>query len=147
MVRKGSAVVLQGRYIDHIALPSTNTRERITMVTSFRPRDPVVADDSQLLTVRPVSDLNEMYNQWTDYRVELVEERCRRLVKTLRERKHVGRDFDVTGVKGQLAELIKFLQKTADEIVDPAEYKVEDGDEEREQGKESTRMKKRARLA
>jgi hypothetical protein len=139
--------VLQGKYIDHIALPSTNTRERITMVTSFRPKDPTIADDSHLVTVRPVSDLNEMYSQWTDYRVELVEERCRRLIKKVRENKHVGRDFDVVGVKDQLSNLIKFLEKTRDEIVDPAEYKAADSEEEREQEQESMRMKKRARLA
>ncbi|KAF8544790.1 hypothetical protein BDD12DRAFT_906291 [Trichophaea hybrida] len=141
----GSAVVLQGRYIEHIALPSTNCRERITMVTSFRPKDPMLAEDSQLLTVRPVSDLNEMYNQWTDYRVEIVEERCRRLVKGLRERERVGRDFDVVGVKDQLKDLIKFLEKTNNEIVDPAEYKVDDSEEEREE-KASKRTKKRARM-
>jgi hypothetical protein len=117
------------------------------MVTSFRPRDPMIPDDSHLVTVRPVSDLNEMYNQWTDYRVEIVEERCRDLVKKLRENKRVGRDFDVVGVKDKLSDLIKFLEKTRDEIVDPAEYKVVDSEEEREQGQESMRMKKRARQA
>ncbi|KAA8898758.1 hypothetical protein FN846DRAFT_200119 [Sphaerosporella brunnea] len=143
----GSAVVLQGKYIDHIALPSTNARERITMVTSFRPKDPMITDDSHLVTVRPISDLNEMYNQWTDYRVEIAQERCHNLIKKLRENKRVGRDFDVIGVKDKLSDLIKLLTKTRDEIVDPAEYKIEDIEEEREQEKESQRTKKRARLS
>jgi hypothetical protein len=136
----GNAVVLQGRYIDHIALPSTNCRERVTMVTSFRPKDPVLPDDSHLLTVRPVSDLNELYNQWTEYRVEIVEERCRRLVKKVNERKRVGRDFDVDGVKEGLMEMIKFLENTNKEIVDPAVYRFPEEDEE-----EKARVKKRVR--
>jgi len=141
----GSAVVLQGRYIDHIALPSSNCRERITMVTSFRPKDLTLTDDSHLLTVRPVSDLDELYSQWTNYRVEIVEERCRRLVKRLRERKYVGREFDVAGVKDQLTDLIGFLEHTKKEMVNPEEYRVNEEEEEREE-QESKRMKKRARM-
>jgi hypothetical protein len=64
-------------------------------------------------------------------------------MKGLRERKRVGRDFDVIGVKDQLKDLIKFLEKTDNKIVDPAEYKVDDS-EERE--KASKRLKKRARM-
>lgn len=46
MTLQRSAVVLQGRYINHIALPSKNCRERVTMVTSFRPKDHMLAEDS-----------------------------------------------------------------------------------------------------
>jgi hypothetical protein len=56
----GSAVVLQGRYIDHVALRALGSKERITAVTSYRPKDPLVKDDSILTTVRPVSELSEL---------------------------------------------------------------------------------------
>ncbi|KAI5783557.1 hypothetical protein EDC01DRAFT_663554 [Geopyxis carbonaria] len=147
----GSAVVLQGRYIEHIALPATNTRERITMVTSFRPRDPMMAEDSHLLTVRPVSDLDELYHQWSEYRLELVEERARRLVRRIRERKRVGRGFDVWGVKKDIQALSDFLKETEANIVDPEEYRVKDETEEEEVKKEEDedegRATKRARVA
>jgi hypothetical protein len=42
---EGCAMILQGRYIEHQALPA---------VTSFRPQSPFVRDDSMLRTVRPV---------------------------------------------------------------------------------------------
>ena len=116
------------------------------MVTSFRPKDLTLGDDSHLLTVRPVSDLDELYNQWTNYRMEIVEERCRRLVKRLRERKYVGREFDAAGVKDQLTDLIGFLEHTKKEMVNPEEYRVNEEEEEREE-QESKRMKKRARMA
>ncbi|KAL7266915.1 hypothetical protein RUND412_010519 [Rhizina undulata] len=139
----GSAVVLQGRYINHIALPSSNCRERITMVTSFRPKDPTIEEDSALMTVRPVSDLNELYNQWAEYRLEIVEERCRHLVKKLREKKRFGRKFDVDGVKAQLKDLQKFLEQTESEIVDMAEYELPE--EKKDEKEEDAPRKKRTR--
>lgn len=97
-------------------------------------------DDSVLTTVRPISDLNELYSQWAEYRVDIVEERCRRLVRKVRERKRVGRDFDVVGVKAELEELAGVLQRTAAEIVDEAEEKRHGETLEREEG-----ARKRAR--
>lgn len=96
------------------------------MVTSFRPKSASLADDSVLLTVRPCSNLEDMYYQWSEYRLELAEERCRGLIKSLDARKRVGRKFDVEGTKADIAKLIKFLQDTADELVGPEVYKVPD---------------------
>lgn len=42
----GSCVVMQGRHISHAALRAYGVGERITMVTSFRARDPMVHDGS-----------------------------------------------------------------------------------------------------
>jgi hypothetical protein len=75
----GWAIMLQGRYIDHIALGAFGAPERVTMVgtrisisgceiinnrrqvTSFRAKDPIIRDDSVLTTIRPVANLNELY--------------------------------------------------------------------------------------
>lgn len=151
----GSAVVLQGRYVEHVALPGYGCLERITMVTSFRPKDPELVDDSQLLTVRPVSDLDEIYYQWTEYRLELMEERCRRLVRMIRKRKKVGRKFDVVGLKDNLEEMVRYMEKTSEELVDVEFYKIpekegESGskEEKEEKGpvsKEGARKRKRGR--
>ncbi|OAP64270.1 hypothetical protein AYL99_00242 [Fonsecaea erecta] len=73
----GGAVVLQGRHVSHTALPVDNMPERITIVASFRPRDPVLLDDSSLMNVRNKSRLPEMYYQWTSYRLHLLAERFR----------------------------------------------------------------------
>lgn len=81
--------------------------------------------------MRPISDLNELYSQWTEYRVEIVEERCRRLVKKVRDRKRVGRDFDLVSVKSELEELKLILERTSKEIVDEREKeKIADREEE-----------------
>ncbi|OQV05662.1 hypothetical protein CLAIMM_10359 [Cladophialophora immunda] len=73
----GGAVVLQGRHVSHMAIPVDNMPERITIVASFRPRDPVLLDDSSLMNVRNKSRLSEMYYQWTSYRLHLLAERFR----------------------------------------------------------------------
>lgn len=111
------------------------------MVTSFRPKDARVTDDSSLMTVRPVSDLDELYGQWTEYRVEVIEERCRYLVKKMRERKRVGRSFDLAGVKADIGDLVQFLEKTANEMIDASEYVLKDTDDEAD----DSRKRKRAR--
>ncbi|KAL4868895.1 hypothetical protein BDV12DRAFT_185606 [Aspergillus spectabilis] len=57
---QGAAVVLQGRYIDHQALKAHGGRERISMVTCFRPTSPLVKDETVLVGVRGISDLSEL---------------------------------------------------------------------------------------
>lgn len=76
-MKKGGAVILQGRHVSHIALPSGNMPERITIVTSFRPRSPQLLDQSSNMNVRTKSRLPELYYQWTSYRLHLLAERFR----------------------------------------------------------------------
>ena len=44
------------------------------MVTSFRPKCPLIKDDSVLTTVRAISDLSELYGGYAEYRLEMLEE-------------------------------------------------------------------------
>ncbi|ESZ98847.1 hypothetical protein SBOR_0705 [Sclerotinia borealis F-4128] len=87
---KGCAVVLQGRYIDHQALRAFGGQERITMVTSFRPRSPHIRDDTVLTTVRPVSNLSNLYGQTVEYQLENAEARIRSMLKELRDSMKAG---------------------------------------------------------
>ncbi|PGH15868.1 hypothetical protein AJ80_05399 [Polytolypa hystricis UAMH7299] len=114
----GCAVVLQGRYIEHQALRALGTTERITMVTSFRPRSPALPDDTVLTTVRPVSDLSELYFQFSEYRLEILEERIRAQLKIMRDRRCARRGFDTKGMKRFLSKQEQFLVQMNREIVD-----------------------------
>ncbi|ATZ45662.1 hypothetical protein BCIN_01g04060 [Botrytis cinerea B05.10] len=87
---KGCAVVLQGRYIDHQALQAFGGQERVTMVTSFRPRSPRVRDDTVLTTVRPISNLSDLYGQTVEYQLENAEARIRIMLKELRDSMKAG---------------------------------------------------------
>ncbi|KAL8874683.1 MAG: hypothetical protein Q9174_000023 [Haloplaca sp. 1 TL-2023] len=114
----GCAVVLQGRYIEHQALRALGMTERITMVTSFRPRSPSLRDDTVLTTVRPVSDLAELYSQYSEYRLEILEERIRNQLHNLRDNRRYGKKVKVGALKTFIEEQMGFLAAMNKEIVE-----------------------------
>ncbi|KAK6364710.1 hypothetical protein LTS17_012008 [Exophiala oligosperma] len=114
----GHAVVLQGRYIEHQALRALGGTERITMVTSFRPKSAFIKDDTVLTTVRSVSNLSELYSQYAEYRLEMLEERIRAQLKEIRDRKRARRGFNTTKAKAFIKEQKNFLDSMLREMVD-----------------------------
>jgi hypothetical protein len=121
---EGCAVILQGRYITHQALAALGAKERITAVTSWRPRDPFVKDDTELRTVRPVSDLQELYPDFAEYRLAIMEQRIRRAREEMRARREAGRKFDTMGHKAFLQESAAFLTSTNHELVPEDEVRA-----------------------
>ncbi|KAH0421633.1 hypothetical protein CcaCcLH18_13312 [Colletotrichum camelliae] len=74
-IKKGTAVVIQGRYIEHQALKAFRGRKRISIVTSFHAKSTFIKDETTLAGVRTTSVLWDLYTQFTDYQLEIVEER------------------------------------------------------------------------
>lgn len=91
------------------------------MVTSFRPRNPIVRDDTVLTTVRPISKLPELYNQFCEYRLEMLEERVRGQLRLLREANSHQRHIATTKLKAFLAEQERFLAHMNREMVDDSQ--------------------------
>ncbi|RAK81574.1 uncharacterized protein BO72DRAFT_368766 [Aspergillus fijiensis CBS 313.89] len=114
----GTAVVMQGRYIEHQALKAVGGRERITMITSFRAKSPHVRDETVLTGVRPISNLSELYTQYTRYRLEVLEERVRALLKQERDREIAQHPFNAADVKSFLTEQKQFLESMIEEIIE-----------------------------
>ncbi|KPM44121.1 hypothetical protein AK830_g2432 [Neonectria ditissima] len=114
----GSAVVLQGRYVLHQALAALGGQERITMITSFRPRDAAIKDDSVLTSIRPISDPSELYYQWTKYRVEVLQERLKGMLDLLEENHSANKATDIKKVKEILQQQESYLAITNREIVE-----------------------------
>ncbi|RMZ81964.1 hypothetical protein DV737_g2269, partial [Chaetothyriales sp. CBS 132003] len=114
----GNAVILQGRYIEHQAIKAIGVCERISMVTSFRPKSVFAKDDTVLTTVRSISDLAELYYQYTEYRLEMLEERIRAHLKEIRDRKRARRGFNTVSTKAFIAEQQSFLASMTKELVD-----------------------------
>lgn len=122
----GYAVMMQGRYINHAALNAWYAPERVTMVTSFRAKDSEVRDDSVLTTIRPISNLDELYHQWTEYRMDLLGDRFKKRAEQIKARKPnaidqdgrlVVQPFDKEEYKQWAEEQIRYLQTTINEIV------------------------------
>ncbi|KAL2802778.1 hypothetical protein BJX63DRAFT_437552 [Aspergillus granulosus] len=113
---QGYAVVMQGRYLEHQALKALGGRERISMVTPFRPRDPNVRDETILVGTRGISNLAEMYPQYFEYRLEVLEGRVRDMMKAERERERANREFDVEKRREWIAEQRDFLDSMLREM-------------------------------
>ena len=94
------------------------------MVTSFRPRCPTVRDDTVLTTVRPISNLEELYFQFSEYRLEILEERIRQQLKTMRDQKRASKKLDTRKLKKFLKEQEQFLDHMDKEIVDSGSVKA-----------------------
>jgi len=114
---KGCAVVLQGRYIDHQAMAAFGGQERITSVTSFRPRSPHIRDDTVLNTVRPISNLSDLYGQTVEYQLENAESRLRMMLKTIRDSMKAGAT-DARSIKTFLDYEINSLSHLNNQIVE-----------------------------
>lgn len=107
---------MQGRYIEHQALKALGGRERISMVTSFRPKSPFIMDESILTGVRGISILSDLYNQYMQYRLEILEERIRARLKHERYREQGKQKFDTPDVRRWLVEQREFIESMLEEI-------------------------------
>ncbi|KAH7370941.1 hypothetical protein BKA65DRAFT_522461 [Rhexocercosporidium sp. MPI-PUGE-AT-0058] len=116
---KGSAVMLQGRYIEHQALRAYGSQERITSITSFRPRDPLVRDDTRLTTIRPISNLVDIYTQVEDYQLENLKARIDAELANMRQDRGSGK-YNSVRFKAFAREAVRVLQHLDNEIVDEA---------------------------
>ena len=111
---KGYTVILQGRYIQHKALRAIGSTERITSVVSFRPKNYTLPDDTVLTTVRPISDLDELYREYAEYRFEILQKRLEDQLLAVRNAKV----FDVKAVERFLKESERFLAYMNKQIVE-----------------------------
>ena len=109
---------MQGRYIEHQALKAMGGRERISMVTAFRAKSPFVRDETVLTGSRPISNWSELYTQFTEYRMEILEERLRAKAKEERQRELAKRPFSVADMRKFLNEQKMFLESTIDELIE-----------------------------
>ena len=116
------------------------------MVTSFRPRSPYVRDDTVLTTVRPISNLSELYFQFSEYRLEILEERIRTQLRFLRETKLREKPLNTNQMKKFLVEQETFLSHMNKEMVeDVTEGEIDDSHLLTGKGGSLGRPKKRAR--
>ena len=109
---------MQGRYLNHAALKAFGGKERISMITSLRPSSPLVKDESVLTGVRPISNTSDLYTQWTQYRLENLDERIRDKLRGERTRESFGRPFDLDSTRAWLENNIAYMQATLNELED-----------------------------
>jgi len=81
----GYSVSLEGPYIEHKALRAFGSKERITSLTSFRPRNLYLPDKTVPTTVSPVLTLDQLYGQYAEDRFEFLQKRSEDQIKTIRD--------------------------------------------------------------
>lgn len=74
---------MQERYIEHCILYCID--EQIIVVTSFCSSLSFLQDDTQLITVRPISDISRLYYEFFEYQEIIVINRLNRAVEDLLE--------------------------------------------------------------
>jgi hypothetical protein len=77
-----------------------------------------------LTTVRGISDLAELYHQYSEYRFEILQDRLQGMSRQLRDRKRAHRRFDTKGTKQFIREQIEFLQAMDREMVNDDEVQM-----------------------
>lgn len=108
----GKVSVLQGSKIKHAALRAVNCSERITMVLSLRPRDVFAEDTTCLVNSRGHDDMESLGLSWLDYRLKVLEERCR----IQREKLASAGKFSKEEVIRYCKDQVKYFQVTAHEL-------------------------------
>ncbi|KAF4972580.1 hypothetical protein FSARC_853 [Fusarium sarcochroum] len=115
---QGTAVIMQRRYVYHQAMKAFGGRERIAMITSFRPKDPQLRDETVLNGLRAISDRSELYSQYTDYRLEILEERLRAKRRDEVVRRKGQRPYDTAHMRFWLQEQKEFIESMLEQIIE-----------------------------
>lgn len=123
--QRGSAAVLQGRLIEHLAPKPVGASERITMVTSYRAMNSLLHEGSVLSTVKPEvnygSSYHRFYPEWVDYRVQIMKDRLENVSKTCKG----SPEFNKKATMDALKEIEAYLAVTYKEMdVSPAEWEA-----------------------
>lgn len=113
----GSAVVLQGGRVRHLASRSFGSNERITAITSFRLSQPGVYDDSWISNVRPYDELPTLYREWSLYRLEKMREEIEIMEYRLA---NVCEPFDEKIIADLCSQLAEYSTRTARQMTSPA---------------------------
>ncbi|KAK4945565.1 hypothetical protein LTR10_015184 [Elasticomyces elasticus] len=114
---QGTAVILQGRYIEHQALKAWGGRERVSMVTSFRPKSPFCKDETSLAGLRGITDLSLLYHQYAEYRFQVLETRFRTSRQNLLKAFNRHRGFNLQETRSFLEEQKRYVEDLLKELV------------------------------
>ncbi|RPA93756.1 hypothetical protein L873DRAFT_1815488 [Choiromyces venosus 120613-1] len=79
----GSAALLQGGSVQHLALTAKNSPDRVTLVTSYRAKAVGLWDVSFITNVRPYTDLSILYPQWSAYRLQVLSQNTTAMTRRL----------------------------------------------------------------
>ncbi|KAH8807376.1 hypothetical protein F5884DRAFT_880389 [Xylogone sp. PMI_703] len=110
----GYAVFLQGGEVQHVATRGLGVKERISTITSYRANVPGLYDSSYITNIRPYSDLQVLYKEWTQYRLQKMKDEIERLQYQIAQPEG---PIDVDQVAAFAESQITYIQRTARQLV------------------------------
>ncbi|MEB3292887.1 MAG: hypothetical protein VKJ24_06990 [Synechococcales bacterium] len=119
----GYAVIVQGRYVVHCARRAFNVKERIAMIPSYLPANPMVEDTTILDAAKGNSNLRELFQQWSLYRFERLSKRADGYAKRIADMSASGK-FNKDEVMQACDSLIDYLEHTKEQLTWPDESRV-----------------------
>ncbi|KAH8799641.1 hypothetical protein F5884DRAFT_863249 [Xylogone sp. PMI_703] len=108
----GSVYLLQGLHVEHMVCPFVAEKNRVTVITSFRPFSPYVRDASTIAAIRSISDPGRLYSEFCEYRLRNIHILLIQ-VSTLFQKKTDPRSINI-----QIQAIAQILQSTCDELVE-----------------------------
>lgn len=88
------------------------------MVTCFRPKSPHIRDETVLTGVRGISHKSELYTQYTEYRLEILEEHVRAKMEDERLRQQAKEPYNIPEMRRWLVDQKEFVEAMLYEIVE-----------------------------
>jgi len=117
----GYGVMLQGGEVQHLAARGLGRKERISTITSYCADVPGVYDSSYISNIRPYSDINVLYKQWTLYRLKKMKSEIESLENHITQSESA---VDVGMVHGFAEKQIQYLKRTARQLIPYDEYEA-----------------------
>lgn len=106
--------------MEHMIRPFTAEKNRVTVITSFRPLSPYIQDKSTVTAIRPISDPGRLYSEFCEYRLR----NARFLLLYIAER--FQKEKDPESAKLRVKAVTRILQNTSDELAEEIRAPVEE---------------------
>lgn len=118
----GHGVLLQGGEVQHLAARALGVKERITTITSYRANVQGLYDSSYITNIRPYTDKNVLYKQWTGYRLERMKAEISALQRQIAQSQNMP--LDVAKINNFVDNQVSYLKRTARQLIPYDEYEA-----------------------
>lgn len=111
--------MLQGGQVQHLAARAKGVKERISTITSYRSSVPTVYDSSYMTNIRPYANLNSLYPEWIQYRLQKLRDEINNYLNKIEKEPELA--LDKVQLETLINEQAEYLRQTSRQMVSPAE--------------------------
>lgn len=112
----GQTYMMQGGYVRHLAAKAYNTNERLTMVTSYRCKDPMMDDCTYMKGMWEMSTRAKLNSDVSTYRLKLISERLAAYAEKIQKDRGPDPEADLDVVDPD--DLMRFVAAQCEYLMD-----------------------------